>query len=171
MWALIVELLLGSLFLACVVNQFRSTAWERWAVRIDRLNLLPHWGFFAPEPGHTGNHLVYRDLGPQGWSSWTEIALPGQSAARWIWNPGRFERKALLDLVNGFTKARPLYTQIDGIQLSECYLAMLTWVMAQEVGNSVSSARQFAVIMSTGHGAARTFRVALVSNRHVIDRA
>ncbi|HKO99588.1 MAG TPA: hypothetical protein VJU86_21595 [Pyrinomonadaceae bacterium] len=114
---------------------------------------------------------MYRDLGPQGWSSWTEIALPGQSAARWIWNPGRFERKALLDLVNGFTKARPLYTQIDGIQLSECYLAMLTWVMAQEVGNSVSSARQFAVIMSTGHGAARTFRVALVSNRHVIDRA
>ena len=30
---------------------------------------------------------------------------------------------------------------------------MLTWVMAQEVSNSLSSARQFAVIMSTGHGA------------------
>ena len=47
---------------------------------------------------------------------------------------------------------------------------MLTWVMAQEVSNSLSSARQFAVIMSTGHGAGTNLRVALVSNRHAIDR-
>ena len=96
---------------------------------------------------------MYRDLGPQGWSPWTEFPFPPpgysldlESGALRTEGPSRSSSMAS-------QKARPIYKEIDAIQLSECYLAMLTWVMAQEVSNSLSSARQFAVIMSTGHGA------------------
>ena len=123
-------------------------------MRIDRVNLLPI-GASSRQNQDIPETTVYRDLGPKDGvlDRGSHSRPPGYSL---IWNPARFERKALLDLANGFTKARPIYKEIDAIQLSECYLAMLTWVMAQEVSNSLSSARQFAVIMSTGHGAART---------------
>jgi hypothetical protein len=102
--ALVCGVLLTWFFLS-VVGQLDSSRTLgrrlRWVRRWDYLNLIPIWTFFAPKPGWTDYYLMYRDRLPGGAvTPWTEVPLLG--SRRWwhaIWNPGKHEKKALLDTV------------------------------------------------------------------------
>ena len=55
----------------------------------DIFSLIPNWSFFAPRPGTSDYHLVFRDSDESGeWSRWREIPL-NEKRTLWgaIWNP------------------------------------------------------------------------------------
>ena len=169
MWEGVVATAFAAILIGSVLNQLDWPAWERLVARFDPFMFLPYWGFFAPDPGFAGNHVVYRDRVDERCGPWREIPSPPRTRLDWIWNQGRFERKALLDLMNGFAKTKDQYEEVGAIQLSLAYIAMLTWVMAQPPEHPDASARQFAVIMTEGHGAGREMKVAVLSNEHPFD--
>jgi hypothetical protein len=97
-------LVLGAVFAASVLNQFHFPWWERVVARLDRFVFLPSSAFFAPNPGFAGVHLGLRDRAPARLSGWSEILLPSTTSWRWLWNPARYERKALQDYLSGLTR-------------------------------------------------------------------
>lgn len=151
------------MFVASIVNQFPIRRWQRWVSRWDQFTVLPHWTFFAPNPGYTGTHLVYRDRDDHGWSSWTDVPLPGPSGWRGLWNPGRFERKAVQDLFGGLARSVRHIQDPRVLELTTCHLALLTWVDAQPALVASPTARQFAIVETMGHGANRSVRPVFVS--------
>jgi hypothetical protein len=169
MWEGIVAVVFAAILVGSILNQLDWNRWEKLVARFDPMMFLPYWGFFAPDPGFAGNHVVYRDRVADEWGPWVEVPIPPRTKLEWIWNPGRFERKALLDLMNGFAKTRDPYEEVGAIQLSLAYLAMLTWVIAQPRGDTTATARQFAVVMTEGHGSSRELKVAVLSNEHPFD--
>jgi hypothetical protein len=168
-WTFAVATILALVIVGSILNQFGLKRWEQLVARYDSIQFLPYWGFFAPDPGHAGNHLVYRDRTSEKWCDWQEIPIPPRTSSEWIWNPGRFERKALLDLINGFARTQDNYRRGNALQLSLAYLAMLAWVMAQPQHDGSARARQFAVVTTTGLGADRQIRIAIVSAEHALD--
>jgi hypothetical protein len=159
-------------FVGSLLNQQPPPYWEQLVARFDWTMLLPYRGFFAPDPGHAGNHLVYRDRTAHSCGPWRELRLPDPRPRwQWLWNPGRFERKALLDLLNGFAKTQATFKEAGALQLSAAYLAMLTWVMSQPRPDQQARSRQFAVITTTGHGLDRIMSVAIASREHAFDPA
>ncbi len=156
-------LILGAVFVASVINQLPIRAWHVLVARFDRSTFLPFWGFFGPKPAYAGIHVVYRDRGASGWSGWTEIDIPPTDGWRWIWNPARHERKALHDLVNGLAFLIAEAQNDTQIVLSNCHLALVSWVVAQPHVAPDAHCRQFALVEATGHGAARQIRPVFTS--------
>jgi len=162
----LVAVLLAGWFVGSVLHQVGPDWWRRRVARRDVLGLLPRWSFFAPNPGRHDLHVVYRDRDAAGqWGPWTELDI--QRDPRWwraAWNPERYPRKAVSDLVNairgGTGTAEPL-----ALMLSGAYLAMLSWVMCQP-DSGRTTGRQFAVIGRNGHGARRTLDVLYLSGEH-----
>jgi hypothetical protein len=72
----------------------------------DLFGLIPIWTFFAPRPAWTDYHLLYRDrLGDGTMSPWTEV-VPAikRTPIQALWNPGKRERKAIIDIVRTLTR-------------------------------------------------------------------
>jgi hypothetical protein len=159
-------LILGTVFAASVLNQFHSLWWRRIVARYDRFVLLPFWAFFAPNPGFAGVHLVYRDRTPTGLSAWSEILLPSTTRWRWLWNPARFERKALQDYLNGLARNAAQLQQTRALELTDSYLALLAWVEAQPRILGGATHRQFALLQTVGHGTGRLVRPVFLSREH-----
>src|SRR3954470_12564692 len=95
-----VALALGGWFVVAVLNQFRFRWFDR-VRRRDRLYLLPAWTFFAPNPGRSDYHLVYRDRRRDGsLTDWREVPLGApRRPYSCVWNPRKRARKALSDIV------------------------------------------------------------------------
>ena len=116
--------------------------------RLDPFGLLPEWRFFAPVPGRSDYYLLYRDeLGDGATTAWREVVL--ERPRRWcypVWNPGRRERKALVDLVADLGSATE-----DGrvSPLSLPYLSLL-WAVSELPRAPSARSRQFMLMASTG---------------------
>lgn len=163
MRAVLTGLILGSVFAASVMNQLAVRRWALWVARFDRWTFLPFWAFFAPDPAFAGIHLVFRDRTGSDWTPWSEVKQPGSTGWRWLWNPGRHERKALHDLLNGLAFTAADVTQPAALSLSMCHLGILAWVVTQTPLDTNSRSRQFALVEAIGHGPTRTVRPVFVS--------
>jgi len=168
-WAIIVAAVLGLFFLAGVLHQLRLDRW--WLVsRYDIFHLLPRYSFFAPNPGRHDTHVVYRDrIGGQD-TPWCQLQ-PGYTDRRWrwIWNPNRYQRKAVSDLANALLQIeRRNRESARVVLLSSSYISLLVWVMAQPSPGESHTHRQFAVVGSNGFGEARQLEVRFVSEVHRI---
>jgi hypothetical protein len=160
----IVGAVLGLWFAASVVHQFQPRYWRRWAAR-DVLGLLPRWSFFAPNPGRHDLHVVYRDRTDESWGSWVELgAAPAPRWWRAAWNPHRYARKAVMDLVNG-VRAVPVDRSRSHL-LSSSYVALLDWVMRQP--SHGARYRQVAVLGRHDHDR-RILDVLFVSDSHRLE--
>jgi hypothetical protein len=155
-------------FVASVLNQLPLRRWSALVARYERWTFLPFWAFFAPNPGYAGTHLVFRDRTPHGWTAWTELEVPDTGGWRWLWNPGRFERKALQDLFNGLVRTAKELKQPAALEMTICYLGLLAWVQAQPRCDPASIARQFALLQAVGHGTERTLQAVVVSREYAI---
>jgi hypothetical protein len=166
---ILVAMVLIGWFAASVVHQVQPQFWRRWAAR-DRLGLLPRWSFFAPNPGRHDIHVVFRDGTGATWGRWVEIgATPAPRWWRAAWNPYRYARKAVLDLVNGLRTIRA--DETGSHLLSGYYVAMLDWVMHQPSTHDnepPASHRQFAVLGRHDH-ARRVLDVLFVSASHRLE--
>jgi hypothetical protein len=154
----------GLVFVASVVNQFGIRRWAICVARLDRWTFLPFWAFFAPDPAYAGIHVLFRDRDGAEWTDWAELKLPGSDGWRWFWNPGRHERKALHDLLNGLS-----YTAVEvkapaALALSSCHLGILAWVVSQPRLDLGSQTRQFALVQAVGHGPERELQPVFVSS-------
>lgn len=170
-WAWMVGVALAVWFMASVLNQL-SLVWFRRFARWDVLGLLPRWTFFAPNPADEDIHVIYRDTADPGQPSWEPTRVlskaPSSAWTRWIWNPGRYERKAIIDLANGLRSSRQsVGDQPRALCLTTPYVALLDWVARQPAGQGTH--RQFIVATSTGFPPDEQVRVEYVSEVHRIE--
>lgn len=99
-WGCISLFLLWTLL--TVIFQFTGTRIKVF-IPLAILGLLPSWNFFAPRPGTSDYHLLYRDRLADGMMSpWREIPLETPQWWMALWNPHMRKIKALSDVVRGF---------------------------------------------------------------------
>jgi len=83
-----------------ITNQFEGTFAYR-VRKLDIFGLIPVWKFFAPRPGVHDHYILIQDCDAEGHLlEWKQLV--GPSARRFesfIWNPGKWENKALADLM------------------------------------------------------------------------
>jgi hypothetical protein len=85
---------------ASIAYQFEHPVISGWSYH-DCFGILPLWTFFAPSPGQSDYHLLYRDKFDDGsLSPWTEVPLTDpRKLHSWIWNPEKRTKKVLADVV------------------------------------------------------------------------
>jgi hypothetical protein len=99
--------------------------------RMDVINVIPRWNFFAPTPGTYDVHLLFRDRLPdESLSRWYEV--PRSIPPRLInplWNPGRRHNKAVFDATRHLADESSRYRETpDLVQLSLPYIVILNFV-------------------------------------------
>jgi hypothetical protein len=156
------HILLASIFIgwfvASAIAQFpfasRGARWFLipWLKRLDRPGLIPAWTFFAPNPGMSDHHLLYRDrliTGSVG--VWKELPLhQNRCVIDVIWNPSKRLSKALTDLVMSVV-TRPSEFDHAQLKLMVPYLAVLNHVSAASASPLVA-ARQFMILQTDTDG-------------------
>jgi hypothetical protein len=164
-------------FVLSAAGQFsyrRIELLRRW----DCFSLIPIWTFFAPNPGHTDYHLIYRDRSADGkLGVWTEIPLIARR--RWftaLWNPQKRGKKIVSDVLNSFgvffehhENARlPRDEALQLVMLTTPYLIVLNLVSAVPRTLGVQ-ARQFAVVERFGFVSNQPPEPVFVSPFHRLD--
>jgi hypothetical protein len=159
-----------------LLNQHRRT--RRLANRVlryDICGLVPIWTFFAPNPGDTDLHLLFRDRDREGRvTGWREVRLVGRRRATDVWNPKRRINKAIVDLVYDLTRpdrgqpaigAGPRKVSKQRV-LSFPYLLILNYVTSLQ-GDFGAIERQFVIAKTAGMRSRAEPDVLLVSPFHV----
>jgi len=153
---LLAYVVLGTILLLSIGAQFSDRLRKMMSRRFG-LNVIPSWRFFGPIPAILDLHLLYRihrEGGPPG--RWQEIPIPPQGRLRAVWNPNRLQDKALNDLGNALSAGSHSlrrHTPDDkrlrqAVQVSQPYLALLSWVMDYAGPPVVPELRQFALVGS-----------------------
>jgi hypothetical protein len=138
-------------FVLSVINQFRFRWFDR-VLALDYFSLIPYWTFFAPNPGRSDYHLVYRDqLSDGSTTSWCEadLSMP-RGVLAFLWNPEKRSKKVLSDVAMSI--ARVVYTdpRAEGtIMISFQYLLILNY-LTKCYRMSKGVARQFAIVETAG---------------------
>ena len=167
-YEVLVAFVLGGWFVLTVLNQF-GFKWFRRIKRHDILGLLPIWTFFAPNPGQSDYHCVYRDrLDNNSFTEWNEIGLTeARRSYSFIWNPEKRSKKVLSDLVHMIVR---YIVQRQGkvgaeIILSTPYLVFLNVIM-QQPAPSEAVARQFVILETYGFNRTKPLNLILKSDFH-----
>lgn len=137
--------------IATVINQF-NYPWVQKTLSFDVFHLLPRWTFFAPNPGTSDYHVLYRQMDKdKNISKFIEIPLHGKrKISSFIWNPHKRVKKTLLDLA--MTMNRQIsFPEINenNIKLSFSYIAFLNF-LSSVPKNSDTESIQFIILMSNG---------------------
>jgi hypothetical protein len=166
-WSVAVIAILVLFFLASVIHQLRLGAWSR-IDRYDAFHLLPRYSFFAPHPARHDTHVVYRDRIKGIDGPWLQLQPSHIDRRwRWVWNPNRYQRKAVSDLANAIlADARQSADCPRVVLLSSPYVSLLYWVMAQPPSGSGVTHRQFALVGTHGFGDTRQLEVRFLSEVH-----
>jgi hypothetical protein len=138
--------------------------------RRDIASLIPHWKLFAPRPGTSDYHLVFRDYDAHaGWSRWRELPISDGPWSFWrgIWNPGKRRIKMLSDVVRDGSKLVTIIPLADLI-LTLPYLAVLNYVSRLPRANA-SLSTQFMVLKSDGFSDDREPQLVFLSAMHDLD--
>jgi hypothetical protein len=155
----IVGMILGGWLIVSIVGQFHSKRINRIR-RYDYFNLIPLWTFFAPNPGQSDYHLLYRDkLRDGSLTDWAEIPLTHRREVKaFVWNPMKRETKVLADIVNSVAtlvdyhreQNTPVKTIGDAVMLSTPYLILMNIVLHRAKNTFQSEQRQFALAETHG---------------------
>lgn len=168
-----IDILIALIFLAwfvlSVLNQFGFT-WFDKITRHDHFALLPLWTFFAPNPGQSDYHLVYRDRKTDGSvTEWHEIEMTERRKPfGFIWNPEKRSKKVLSDVVTSIVSSIPTANESDQvIMLSIPYLILLN-VVTHIDGEGQGTYRQFVLVETFGFNPTSEPRLVLRSDFHLI---
>jgi hypothetical protein len=175
----VVGLFFSLWFVFSVIAQFECTLTRRIRA-FDYLGLVPGWTFFAPVPGMSDYHLIYRQATPDSApGEWVEV--PIIQSRRWFhfaWNPERRKSKVLTDAVMTFalqmSDAKPRENEVAHavrlLPLTVPYLMLLSIIMARDRKEPASAGahRQFAVVKRSGGPDAR-MTVVFGSRYHRVD--
>lgn len=155
--------------LLTVGNQFPGSATRR--IRsLDVLNIVPKWTFFAPRPGQTDIHLLYRSVSDTHChGQWREV-YPVTIRRGWtaVWNPEKRRRKAIVDLANRLMQAASESKDTNRIIIGIPYLAFLNLVSGLDAsGHTPLQMRQFALVASEGPYSVAAPRLLARSDLHI----
>ncbi len=136
-------------FLLSTLNQFNGMS--QAVRRIDGLHVVPRWTFFAPNPGTSDYHLLYRPLDEDRKpGAWVEHELATRTLASILWNPHKRLRKGVFDMQQALMSLSRKH-EIDVLQLTVPYLALLN-VSSLELAKASPQAayHQFAIAETKG---------------------
>ena len=137
-------------FVLSLLAQFASAPCIT-AIKVrDHFALIPSWTFFAPNPGVSDTELLYRDLLFDGqYGSWVCVESPKPPPWRALWNPGKRQRKAIIDLSTMLIRLAVEEHHQRDIILSIPYLALLSFVSRQP-RSPLAEQRQFMLARTFG---------------------
>ncbi len=161
-----------------ILNQMKRTRrWVTFIVAYDVLGLIPIWTFFAPNPGNTDTHLLYRDLYGDGTiTQWKELNLVKRRNVLHIWQPKRRISKAVVDvfpdLLNNFddneTVTESEFKPLPKTKMLSFPYILLLNLTCMEQTDIFSERRQFAIAKTNGHNWRSEPTVFFVSAFHEI---
>ena len=126
-------------------KQFRHPFFRRIG-RLDTFNLLPIWTFFAPNPGKTDLHILFRDaLGDGSLTGWQEILHGHKRRIRLLWNPAKREDKILRDCVQVLRRSERELSARPALFFTVPYLMILGHVLRASIPD-YAAARQFLLV-------------------------
>jgi len=168
-----VTLIFGIWFLLTILCQFRDTRMSAFIRNtIDIFGLIPLWTFFAPNPGKSDYHLLYRDkIDEQTNGEWLEVDITEErSFWSWCWNPEKRDKKILSDVIQNLVSSIPYYKSANGYDLlmfSMPYLIVLHAVSHCDCKRP-STQRQFMLAETSGYLQETSPAVILLSVFHQI---
>jgi hypothetical protein len=156
--ATVVAILATVLFSVWVIATLAAHWSDSWAVAIGRFDpfaLVPTWKFFAPNPGTTDYHLVFRDRLASGeLTPFREVPAlnPARDLFAWAWYPRRRLCKAVTDaVVNLLRDAERAEPGEPGLyKLTVAYLTLANYVSGLPASAEAQS-RQFLILASFGY--------------------
>lgn len=159
-------LVFGLWFLFSITWQFeRCRERSRLLRRINFLNLLPIWTFFAPNPGIYDTHVVFRDkLADGSLTMWQEVPLLEiRRPFHCIWNPLKRRSKLVADALAEIrsVKRNAVRNDVDDevlmnqVKFSKGYLILLNIACGHEKLADSSVSRQFVILDATHLGGRR----------------
>ena len=142
--------------------------------RFDIFQLLPRWAFFAPNPGITDYHLVYRlKRHTRDFEAWREVSWStGRTWSSCIWNPTKRYYKLQFDAINtimSICRDNPDYEE-GALVLTIPYLLLLNIVCSHYCPQQADSI-QFAVVQTHGFEPRKEATVVLRSRLHSLGSA
>lgn len=166
----LISLVLGAWLIGSVLNQFQLGWFQRIASR-DPFLLLPLWTFFAPNPGQSDYHLVYRDrLADGGLSEWHEIEISEpRRAYSCFWNPEKRSKKVLSDVVSTVVSSHRAQGQIGNEFLLSLQYLLLLNVVDQQPASANATHRQFLIVETFGFTPTEKPRAILRSDFHALQ--
>ena len=177
MQALVVAILVVWVVVTVANQRPASRRLVRRITNLDICGLVPIWTFFAPNPGDTDVHLLFRDRDQDGRvTCWREVKLTGRRWILHLWSPQRRINKAIVDVA--FDLARPDELNEDAKPapdgpklvnkqrvLSFPYLLVLNYVSSL-TGDFGAVERQFVIARTPGMRGRSAPDVRLVSAFH-----
>lgn len=150
---------------------YQLEVFRRPLSRLDSLELLPSWSFFAPHPASRDSHIVVQDLLADGTlSGWTAVTgLPARRPVDAIWYPSKRGRKVLRDAAKSVQRTRRAAPSEGVVQCSLAYLVILHHCMHSTPPHASARARQFAVVETSGRDE-REMWVTFISIFHQFTR-
>jgi hypothetical protein len=162
-------------FIITVICQFKGKPAQFLRRHVDLLNIIPQWTFFAPSPGKSDYHLLYRDKNTDEIiSEWTELDIVVQrNWFNFIWNPQKRKKKILADIVQSLVaiiakhegnneEARKL------LMFTLPYVMVLNTIFQEDSKIDDPYYRQFMLAESSGYLEDRDPSFILVSKFHQI---
>jgi hypothetical protein len=137
----------------------------------DAFSLIPNWSFFAPRPGTSDYHLLFRDTDSSGTAgSWQEIPLAGKrTLSGAIWNPQKRRTKTLSDVVRGLVMLSRDRSLSD-YSLTLPYLVILNYVSSLHRA-ARSGCTQFMILKSEGFYSTQDPQFIFLSKEHRLENA
>lgn len=152
---------LTSWFAVSIIWQFRFKKLDR-IKSLDILGLFPNWTFFAPNPGTSDYHIVYRLSNEKCiTTNWQEMPLiKHRTFYNFIWNPQKKKVKLLIDCVGTLVQLVQKYHEfeMDEHQITQNMCTCVPYLLILNAVNSFATKDattfathiQFALIESFG---------------------
>jgi hypothetical protein len=137
--------------LLSLLNQLPRNRHVRWVKSRDTFALIPSWSFFAPNPGRSDYHLLYRlRTATGGLGAWQPVELRGKAGLlSTVWNPHKRKNKALTDAVCDLAYLTRLYSR-ESVSLTVSHL-LLAHFIGRLPHSPDAEAYQFVVIETFGY--------------------
>jgi len=143
-------------FICTIICQFRGKATDFIRGKLDLLNLIPLWTFFAPRPGKSDYHLLYRDKkSDESVTEWVELELSeGKSWLSFIWNPQKRDKKIIADVIQTLLITMNRYKEEKDrsyLMFTFPYILILHHISQQKSSITEPLYRQFVLAESPGY--------------------
>lgn len=188
--AILVSLVLAAWMVLTILNQLdRGRAIIASLLRYDLFSVIPIWTFFAPNPGRTDTHIVYRDVYHDGaLTNWRALELSSRPGLFVLSHGERRVLKGIVDMQHELLSERylspalspenpgppseiesnrPFRPASPDIVFTTPYLALLSLV-THASHDLFTTGTQFALATSAGPEWDANATVLFVSGRHAI---
>jgi len=156
-------------FLLTIAFQ-KNNKLSRFTARFDRFTLIPRWSFFAPDPGASNYHFIYRSRDDKTVASpWLELDLSPRAFLFPIWNPRKRYREGMIELFQ-LLALFSLNNSAERLQFTAPYIILLDVARKRLEGSLPPQAfYQFALVETRGPSGASMPRVRFYSLTHPVS--